>query len=474
MGNILDNPEASDFIHNMAREIGDEYAGLDIERVVNVLARTLSDIHGRPLTKWPKVKRFADSRLKLLPPVWFSPSIIEALQYLPPADALDLFESEDLELLRTRQLYTSYLSSGEAPLYSIKQCANAINGLLKHQRENREALLDTGYPRTVFNGSALLTQQMVEVYPVRWPSEVREEAGEYVYTWSMARWHEDGPECAYEEAPLAPELGLKEAARLESLRGRLYDARVEVLLTIGRCIRTNDPEALWRESEAVLAESLSADEIYFLLGIDSNHTGFQLTHPKSPLSENGALSALFGLVGHCEEELTIGAMAKTRKEIDNLVRNNERGCPYLIFDSYYEVVGKAEQQKVEVACDMLAQLEEQEAQFWDEYEQRVNSALAENIKTEASATKQPKPGYRSGYKTALGTYGPIPLMTAEEISELLRVHPKTIYQMAREGTIPCRHIGKAGKAVRFVWSEVDEALRAEAERNVETRRKDRG
>lgn len=471
MADILGDPEARRFIHSVALELEDEYTGLDIERVVNVLARTLSDFHGRPLTKWPKVKRSTDSKLKLLPHVWFFPDIGEALQYLSQEDALNLFENEDLELLRTRQLYISYLGSREAPLYTVRQCATQIKGLLKHQQKDKQFMVETGYPLTLFKGNSLLASPMVELYPVRWPSEVKEEEGKYSYTWSMASWNEEGPECAYEEAPLAPGLSLKDAARLESLRGRFFDARAEVLRTLVLCQREDDPEVLWRDSKAALIKYLSADEAYFLMEIDNSQKSYEYAHPKSLLSAKKGLSALLSLVGHCEKELRIGTMAKTCGALGELIHKDERGRPYLIFGSYYEVLGKPEQHKVESACDMLTELEGQEREFWVEYEERVNSAIDEEFEIDVTVTKRPKPGYHSDYKTAIDTFGTMPLMTAEEVAERTGVHTKTIYLKARQGTIPSRRIGNA---IRFVWSEVDEALRVEAELYVETRRKDRG
>jgi excisionase family DNA binding protein len=51
-----------------------------------------------------------------------------------------------------------------------------------------------------------------------------------------------------------------------------------------------------------------------------------------------------------------------------------------------------------------------------------------------------------------------PLLTASQISALLGgIPPKTVLQYARDGRLPCVRIGKH---VRFVRSDVDEALAA--------------
>jgi excisionase family DNA binding protein len=158
-------------------------------------------------------------------------------------------------------------------------------------------------------------------------------------------------------------------------------------------------------------------------------------------------------------------MAETRKA---LTREDE--SLYIPDKNYYKVLNTPEQGRVEGACDMLAELEERERDFWSEYEVRVNGALAEASEKEVGRAGLTGPGYSPEFRTALEA-SEVTLLTAEQVAQRLGVHPKTIYLKARTGDIPCRRIGDA---VRFVWSEVDEALRAEAERNVERRREDRG
>jgi hypothetical protein len=302
---ILKDPEARRRLNAVAQELVDEHAGLDIERTVVALARTACDANG-PLTEWPKPID-TGSRVPLFQPVWFLPDIAEALEHLQPEQALELFEQGDLERLGVRQLYTSFLGSGDAPLYTVKQCAGAIDGLLEHQEGDRECLLETGYPCTVFETSALLTYQMVELYPFGLrPSGAGEGDGGHPYLWTMEPWPDSLSLRGHVEAPLEPGLTLQVAARLESLRGKVFDARARALKAIARCLRGADPKAMWRGVRDAILEALSADDAYFLLGIDGSLSGFELVYPKSPLSANGALSALLGLAGHCEKELRIG------------------------------------------------------------------------------------------------------------------------------------------------------------------------
>ena len=51
-----------------------------------------------------------------------------------------------------------------------------------------------------------------------------------------------------------------------------------------------------------------------------------------------------------------------------------------------------------------------------------------------------------------------PLIDSEEAAQLLRLHPKTLQQMARSGRLPATRVGKFW---RFRKSEIDLWLRSE-------------
>jgi len=48
------------------------------------------------------------------------------------------------------------------------------------------------------------------------------------------------------------------------------------------------------------------------------------------------------------------------------------------------------------------------------------------------------------------------IMTLKEVSEYLRLHPMTVYKLAREGEIPCGRFGKTNKSHwRFSRKAID-------------------
>lgn len=479
MAGINENKDAQRYIRTEAQSLAKEYEVVE-ERVYRILAQTLTDLKGQPLKEWPGDRHPEYLDLAAGPQVRFLPSLREALQYLTPQEGLSLFENVDLELLKLREFWFSYICLGEAPLYTIEECYAAIERLLLHQQMNREALIRTGLPNTVFKRPPLLSRQMEELYPIKQPWRVNIEAGSYIYTWGF----DDGREVSYEDAPISPDLfeDEEDAFFADSLRGDLYDARVEILGAMARCLREKNPDGLWKGTIDTLNGCLGYEDrlCLHMLDIDSLCSADK---PITPLNGNGAFSALIGLTGQLLQELTVGVNARVREELGELIAVDEHGRPYLIYSSYYEAVGKPDQEKLDKACDMLSDLEDEEKRFWQEFDARVDEELFSVYEDDVYGDHSLKPGashsippeskrYISHYEHPREAQPCVlPLLKAEEIAQLMKVHPKTVYLKARTGELPSRSIGNA---VRFVWSEVDKALREEAERKVEKRRKDRG
>lgn len=56
------------------------------------------------------------------------------------------------------------------------------------------------------------------------------------------------------------------------------------------------------------------------------------------------------------------------------------------------------------------------------------------------------------------------LYTAEELAELYKIHPKTVYRLGREGKIERR---KVGKSVRFLEPTNERMVRNDSKQEVE-------
>ena len=92
----------------------------------------------------------------------------DALFQLPAEETLTLFE-QDLEELKSRIQITAYLSNEHVPFYSIEDLGNLIGLLLEHQEENKDSLIQTGYPQTGFIQSPWLDSGLAFLYATKMP-----------------------------------------------------------------------------------------------------------------------------------------------------------------------------------------------------------------------------------------------------------------------------------------------------------------
>ena len=83
----------------------------------------------------------------------------------------------------------------------------------------------------------------------------------------------------------------------------------------------------------------------------------------------GGLSHLLMVIGHCEKELTIGTMDRTKGRMPPAVLDDAS------FRSYFQAVGQPWHRELDEALDHFVELGSQEAAFWTEYRERVNEAI---------------------------------------------------------------------------------------------------
>ena len=153
--------EVRQAIHSTADKISNRF-GLDIDRVRAVLERT--EYIGRN-SATDLSQEDDDGLYHYL----FSPSLVEALDYLQPEKALTLFEKEELELLQKRATALRYLLGGPAPFYSLGELEQLTKLFILYLARNRDHILKTGLPKQPFEKSPLLETLLSPLYFVKKP-----------------------------------------------------------------------------------------------------------------------------------------------------------------------------------------------------------------------------------------------------------------------------------------------------------------
>ncbi len=378
--------------------------GVDPWRVRHILNRTACDYAGNPLpTAAPGIDTLDRGLV-------FSPSLYDALGYLPPEMALHLFETENLDLLAKRIAVTRYLADDDTPLYCLEQLAAIIGRFVSYLERNPEHIVRTGYPRTLCHGSQWLNRRLSKLYCTKLPFEtevVKQPSGELLcaYTWpdriaeslgfpppppgmtivGLGRgywWAPDGSArtdgstpvrpCSYEDAALIAGLDAEDSAWLETDRSKVFDLKLRLLRHLASTLRSRATRELWPGCLDLLTKTLTATEMEFYLRMDRFYGGFdilrgQVVDEQAELVAGG-LTDLLHFIGHCEKELTLGTLHQTVGRLISLL-------PDVSLESYYEVVRRPCRTELDAALDSFVELDAGERAYWSDYRARVNDAL---------------------------------------------------------------------------------------------------
>lgn len=407
---------------------------LDPARVLEVLERTVRWQAGRLS---PDAAVAADDEG---PKLDFVPSFEEALEFLAPASALALFESADMDRLAEREAACLYLTRDAAPLYTTDELADLLAAFLEHLERNRDPLLRTGHPRTDFSRSWWLNWHLTKLYYTKLPTTIRmvrsRQTGDFErsYVWGEAlEVDECLPESegrAYEDAPIFENLDPADANRLEASRGKVFGAKVAILERLTTALRRRDAMDLWPRCLEVLTEMFLGAEVEFFLRIDRSYTGFDVLRGAVIDEEDdliaGGLSDLLEVIGHCEKELVIGTMDRTKHRLLAI-------SGALSVRSYYEAVGQPWRQELDAAIDEFVRLDAQEPPFWDGYRGRVNKALQHDFYDEVVIRTRVRRKVRAHFEPTVRTFADwqkaqletVGTLTLLQLSQLTPQSPRT-------------------------------------------------
>lgn len=414
----------------------EELSSIDRARWENALLRLTEAI-------WTKRRQFIE----------LESILIGAESALGYQRALDFFEKTDVSALHRRVAACKYLSL-QAASYALDELADLSSYFANHLARNRESLLHTGFPELGFHASSWFERQLGFLYPVKlpiavqegrpWHVQARAEAGAakrdkghnliYSYTWvreplrrlrkrlgneefeDFLRYNWDGSwfvdennirftECRYDEAPIMVGLDEHDAERLCELRTRFLQVQSCVLEKLEDCLKRRTKEGLWEGCLGILRNEFTAEEIDLFDRVDQFYrdsmTNVYLStifvrSGLEPDRSNG-LSGLFTVIGHVEEELTVGLYWKTKESVSDALPAQ------LHATDYYQSADQPWQGSLDKALDGLVPLGKEVTAFWQEFRKRVRGAIKKDFRVPLSITVWVKRGDREKHKPFVKT-----------------------------------------------------------------------
>jgi len=341
---------------------------------------------------------------------------------------LQIFEkADDLEYLRTKINLTQYLS-GIAPLYSLDTLADVIEEFADHLQLNRDAIIKTGHQTFTFSPAPWLDCRLSKLYPVKMPWGIKTVDAEYPYIkvinngrlecppwycYHLDRLHQTekgnirtdyiwgdptiGGVLSYEEAPFMHGINSEFAVWIESVRDRLLKLRMDVLDVLYKHLRRGDSNGMWKEIVSLFRTNIEYEEACALLNADQYYfagsdSPFQVAGQWNARSKGyhptvmspGGLTDILTVVGHCEQELRLGTLARTREALDDIIQVTYGPPQKVLIPSYVQLAVSGNKEKIDKACEIFMARSKREEEFWKEFERRVNEFIKNELYREVS------------------------------------------------------------------------------------------
>lgn len=307
-------------------------------------------------------------------------------------DALVLFEENGFNYVASRVLFVECLNHPDTPLYSLEELGDLAEFFICYLQDNRTQLVQTGLPASGPSPSHWLSNRLSRLYYTKYPigwneSDTVPNAFEYVYAQRTGfpmtvgctlppgcKWinciypiaafrdeyhvylengSDNWDECSivgYDRAPYVL-VDLATTSRIEKLRERVLDAKLEVLSILRSACTEDGASDVWSQCRKVLQRLNGTDKaVEILLAVDKDYTGYDFRKNRYDSNVSGdvicmelklapgGLTDVLEIIGHYENEISVGLLSKLRSILDRLVKHEITDSRRLRFDNYFRIL----------------------------------------------------------------------------------------------------------------------------------------
>jgi hypothetical protein len=345
----------------------------------------------------------------------FSPSLEEALNFLPSNVALDLFENEDLVSLSQRENFIHEINKGNLHLYTLDELCSVLDRFISKVQSESDFIIKTGFPLYTFRSHKFL-DEFSRCYYTRCPeriefaldpflSDTPPEATIYFSKPKLCdlidrvqdilgskrdyileyKWQNN----CYEEAPIIEGLSKEDSEILEKARPIVFEYKLKILGFLLNSIKQKNSFNLWENCFNIFLDSFK--EIYqFFLQMDMfydsqkkkqleallNIKGIEFLHRRiGKPYKSGGVTSLFFLIGYIENEFKFGTNSKTKAILNEIPKG-------ISLISYYQFVNQPWGEYVNSAYSTFLEVYEKEKENDMKFVERLKSDLGKFCKIE--------------------------------------------------------------------------------------------
>jgi len=282
--------------------------------------------------------------------IFFSPNLEDALDYLSPSNALNLFKNK-YAVNRNKYYAEEHLAYQRAygiiPYFTVKELSCLFKNFAIYIEENSQSLIETGWPEYNFTDSVWLFYQLAPNYPINIP----------VYINNFHRFknpHHDlyflvkkyflneinqFKKCKGRVTSLPKILSYKELGYIEEMRHKFLNLKISVLHEINQhlFLESTNKDVWLQDCLRMLFNKFSEKDLQMIETIDNKYDQIKLFN--YPL--NGGLNSLIEIILFCYKECKFEKMS-LEKITMNKILEGSKFAYQKNFRSYYQFAQFAE------------------------------------------------------------------------------------------------------------------------------------
>lgn len=249
--------------------------------------------------------------------IYFSPNFEEALMYLFPFHALDLFDnssSEEINDFCAAEQELKLNNIGFHSFYTINELSNLFIDFATFMENNNNFLLETGWPKYMYKKDLSLLLDFSRTCPIKIP-KIIEDINEWEcddnqsFIWSKEINLNDCKElieCDYQHAPILNTLSLKEVGFLEDIRPKITNLKKIILKEINDQLFSDrtDINSWYKNCIKIIFDHISKNDLSQFLHINKKYNEIHIYDSKILDDINGIMSILHWVYQEIKFKLT--------------------------------------------------------------------------------------------------------------------------------------------------------------------------
>lgn len=370
----------------------------DINRLKNILIQIAQNYFGKQFNSAEKTD---DMDLELEHGLWIQPDIYSYFSKLHSNEVFEIFENNNINDLIALEHFFKNLDFGL--LFIYEELNNIIKPFITYLLNNRNEIINTGFPLKSFELSYWFYNNLSRLYPLKQPYAIlrkeKDKDGNFLleYHWIKR------PRNLFLSSDLKKQDFLNAPYNLlrftfsaidliENKRPMLFDLKIKILNILSDALLDKNCLDLWKKCIRCIADKVELEDFKHFIAIGEinyfypniyTQKNYKNLFKKYNMSgwdyffEQGGLTQIMELIFQVEKELRLGHINKIKNTLLTLGKNK-------IISTYYGLLLNINLSELFTIGEEFREYQKEENEYRNFFEERLSNDLKKSFKTSLS------------------------------------------------------------------------------------------